>query len=338
MSYFQQTNDDDSSSASTSTFDLSNTVHDPRTTSMPTTTMPPTITPESINRRDQRALEYGKSSLDTGDTLVILHPEDYKPLDPTGFALNKELRVHSRRLIATDSKKFEKIFSVDVQRAARNFHYPDGLPKGIDFILDLRLVAALNLDIEEETFSDEIPKKLMEELTLPRGVRAWFRSQQRCGVPRHLVSGRDAVAGKTQSRPDTPKETPPNQLPKAMGYKPPPPPPAMFASQLEGESDFFFKADLLKALQLSAKDQGINYVDGQTNDSNDADVGTVELEDVLEFCPVRYRTAIEHLLQIIEGMEPTWLDSAPKVWTLYVVAKYFECTHYVVSILACFFV
>jgi hypothetical protein len=328
MSYSQQTDDDGSSSPSTSTFDLSNTIHDPRAAHMASTSIL-----ESINRRDQRALEYGKSSLDIGDTLVILHPEDYKPLDPTGFALNKELRVHSRRLIATDSKKFEKIFSVDVQRAARDFHYPDGLPKGIDFILDLRLVAALNLDIEEETFSDEIPKKLMEELTPPRGVRAWFRSQQRCGVPRRLVSGRDAIAGKTLSRPDTPKEASIwNNTPKPEGYKPPPPPPAMFASQLEGETDFFFKKDLLKALQLSAKEQGINYSDSEKPESNDADVGAMELEDVLEFCPVRYRIAIEHLLQIIEGREPTWLDSAPKIWTLYVVAKYFECPHYVVSL------
>lgn len=290
---------------------------------------------ESINRRDQRALEYGKSSLDNGDTLVILHPEDYRPLDPTGFALNKELRVHSRRLISTDSKKFEKIFSVDVQRAARDFHYPDGLPKGIDFILDLRLVAALNLEVDEEINSDEIPKKLMEELKCPRGVRAWFSSQQRCGVPRHLVSGRDAIAGKTQSRPCTPKQTPPpKQLPKAMEYEYKAPE-AMFASQLEGETDAFFRADMLKALQQSAQEQGLNYSNGEKKEWNGVDVATVELEDVSEFCPVRYRIAIEHLLQIIEGMEPTWLDSAPKVWTLYVVAKYFECTHYVVSLLTC---
>ena len=49
-----------------------------------------------------------------------------------------------------------------------------------------------------------------------------------------------------------------------------------------------------------------------------------------EYCPLRHRAAIEKLLQVIEGKDPK-LDSAPKVWTLVGVAKYFDCTQTVVS-------
>jgi hypothetical protein len=87
---------------------------------------------------------------------------------------------------------------------------------------------------------------------------------------------------------------------------------------------------MLQTLNISAQEHQPLCQDLDTRDRL-WDMSALELEDVLEYCPVRYRIGIEHLLQIIEGKEPTWLDSAPKVWTLYVVAKYFECTSYVVS-------
>lgn len=53
-------------------------------------------------------------------------------------------------------------------------------------------------------------------------------------------------------------------------------------------------------------------------------------EDILEYCPVRHRAGIERLLRIIEGQDPR-LDSAPKIWTLAVLANYFDCKKVVVS-------
>lgn len=53
------------------------------------------------------------------------------------------------------------------------------------------------------------------------------------------------------------------------------------------------------------------------------------LPDVPEYCPVRHRAGIVRLLKILEGKDPR-LDSAPKVWTLFVLAKYFDCTTAVV--------
>lgn len=45
-----------------------------------------------------------------------------------------------------------------------------------------------------------------------------------------------------------------------------------------------------------------------------------------EYSAVRHRSSIERVLNVIHDMDPL-LDSAPKVWTTFVIAKYFEITH-----------
>jgi hypothetical protein len=46
----------------------------------------------------------------------------------------------------------------------------------------------------------------------------------------------------------------------------------------------------------------------------------------LEYSPVRHRLAIERVLSALQGRDPK-LDSAPKVWTTFAVAKYFGITN-----------
>ena len=46
----------------------------------------------------------------------------------------------------------------------------------------------------------------------------------------------------------------------------------------------------------------------------------------LEYTPVRHRSAIERVLSALQGLDPK-LDSAPKVWTTFAVAKYFNIKH-----------
>ena len=46
----------------------------------------------------------------------------------------------------------------------------------------------------------------------------------------------------------------------------------------------------------------------------------------LEYTPVRHRSAIERVLSALSGLDPK-LDSAPKVWTTFAVAKYFNIKH-----------
>ena len=47
---------------------------------------------------------------------------------------------------------------------------------------------------------------------------------------------------------------------------------------------------------------------------------------LLEYSPVRHRAAIERVLLALQGSDPQ-LDSAPKVWTTFGVAKSFDITH-----------
>ena len=46
----------------------------------------------------------------------------------------------------------------------------------------------------------------------------------------------------------------------------------------------------------------------------------------LEYSPIRHRSAIERVLSALQGRDPI-LDSAPKVWTTFAVAKNLEITH-----------
>lgn len=51
-----------------------------------------------------------------------------------------------------------------------------------------------------------------------------------------------------------------------------------------------------------------------------------QLSLVPEYTLLRHHTAIERLLAVAQGEDPM-LDSAPKVWTLFAVARYFEIVH-----------
>lgn len=65
---------------------------------------------------------------------------------------------------------------------------------------------------------------------------------------------------------------------------------------------------------------------------NQSRVARSDDRDVPEYSNIRHRLGIQRLLQVLEGRDPD-LDSAPKVWTLWVLAKYFDCTPSVVSYL-----
>lgn len=72
----------------------------------------------------------------------------------------------------------------------------------------------------------------------------------------------------------------------------------------------------------------INEEDPSLSQKDDRDV---KAEEIPEYCPIRHRAGIERLLRIIEGQDPR-LDSAPKILTLSVLGKYFDCKEVVVSI------
>lgn len=74
-----------------------------------------------------------------------------------------------------------------------------------------------------------------------------------------------------------------------------------------------------EAIALSAREAVMNHA-RRSNPHRD---------DVPEYCPIRHRAGIVRLLQVIEGKNPR-LDFAPKVWTLFSIAHYFDCTSIIV--------
>lgn len=80
----------------------------------------------------------------------------------------------------------------------------------------------------------------------------------------------------------------------------------------------------------SLHSQAVSAIIDGTGSTNNGLPATVTERNALDYDPIRHRTGIERLLQIIEGKDPR-LDSAPKIWTLAVLAEHFDCRTVVVS-------
>ncbi|KAH8651536.1 hypothetical protein BGZ60DRAFT_436582 [Tricladium varicosporioides] len=265
----------------------------------------------NMSWRDERAAAYTRSALNEGDTLVILHPNSYKPLDPAGFELNKILQVHSENLLRTGSRSFEKFLSPRVQRRIRKIHgYETELPAGIEYIIDLN-PSNLNED-------DAID--LVSKLSCSRGIRHWFTTETRCNIHPLLVGGRDATtAGANNSAAKLPMEAAePEKKEQKEGDLSP--------DILKGfeKQQFPFLANVRDASKWSTS-QSLAELNCKYGE-----FPIRKVEEVADYCPWRHRNGIEALLQCIEGKEPK-LDSAPQVWTLAILAEYFDCRRAVVD-------
>jgi hypothetical protein len=268
------------------------------------------LTKEELKERDLQAVAYSKALLVEGDTLVyITYPGDSKCFDSTGFEISATPhRVHSSRLLATGSKVFEKLLGpTDQFRILRRKKLMKTLPRGISFVLDL-------------TPPDEGDEavELTAELSCSFGVRCWYTSATRCNIAKTLVAGEDEViysrkivsyGSPTVNTANSSKST---------------------STDIEEKNDsdiwhsygtHFVNRDLDEAIQTSAKEL----------EKSKAKKKTMGQPDVPEYCPVRHRAGIGRLLHVLEGKDPR-LDSAPKVWTLYALAEYFDCASAVVSI------
>ncbi|KAF4634862.1 hypothetical protein G7Y89_g3241 [Cudoniella acicularis] len=287
--------------------------------------------------RDERAAAYTRAALNEGDTLVILHPNSYKPIDPAGFELNKTLRVHSSKLLRTGSNRFQRLLSAKVQRRTRKIHgYAEGLPPGIEFVIDLNPTNLSETDAIE----------LVSELWCSRGIRYWFTTEDRCQIPHSLVGGRDsttagahehAVALKLAEEAE--KAALDAEVAEALG--------TVKQEETDDNLDVLstrgnrsssigspnWKFDVEDAKKWSARFGGNPTSPSANFPSHFHNQPIKSVDEVPDYCPWRHRNSIEALLQIIEGKEPK-LDSAPQVWTLAVLAKYFDCPHIVVDRIA----
>jgi hypothetical protein len=284
----------------------------------------------NLQERDRNAIAYSKSLLNEGDTMVfITYPGNSKLYDPTGFPLTSKTHlVHSEKLLATGSKMFEDLLSDWRQhRMRKRKGYQNGLPEGIKYILDL-------------TPPDEGDEAvdLTSELSCSLGIRHWYSMENRCCVPHNLVGGKDEVTKPIFSPGDGPAlidfhnsgvdKTPTHDC---GGENPPGETssnPVDISSRLrEDVADIALK----QTMEISKREFFATYhADGQADP--EAKERYLKVEEVLEYCQIRHRAGIERLLQAIEGKDPR-LDSAPKVWTFFVLSKYFDCTKVAVSYL-----
>jgi hypothetical protein len=264
------------------------------------------LTREELAKRDREAVAYSKALLTEGDTLVfITYPNEGRCFDSTGFELSAAPhRVHSSRLLTTGSTVFANLLSPTNQyRTLRRKKLVGRLPTGIQYVLDLTPPDEGDAAVE-----------LTSELSCSLGIRYWYRSEQRCDVPNYLVGGEDEVlASENTTSYGLLSEEGSDSKPSANS--------AASTSTAENIAwqDYGsgnLKKDTDTAIKLSRA----------TNECR----AVKELE-VPEYCPVRHRAGIARLLQVLEGKDPR-LDSAPKVWTLFVLAKFFDCTSAVVSL------
>ena len=72
--------------------------------------------------------------------------------------------------------------------------------------------------------------------------------------------------------------------------------------------------------------ENVAEADSTSPESLQAPSGPKATLITLEYTPVRHRSAIERVLSALQGLDPK-LDSAPKVWTTFAVAKYFDIKH-----------
>jgi hypothetical protein len=295
----------------------------------------------ALQVRDRNAVEYLKNALVDGDTLVIIkYPNDSDLFHPSGFKLFTQHRVDSAKLLDTSSPIFSKLLSDWDQHLIqkRNGYLGGrGLPNGIKYVL--------NLTPPDE--GDEAVE-LTSNLSCSSGIRNWYTAVKRFGVQSSLVAGKDEVCrpksrhsgafnlADDENQPATSSPSAPNPVPEpfgdegvdmgsssdnAFGY------PAPGTSEAEDK-------DLRRILEESRFD----YFRSQNSQQHDgpSQPNDAIKQDILEYCPIRHRSGIVRLLQIIEGKDPQ-LDSAPKVWTLFGVAQYFGCTEVVVCTFVFFY-
>ena len=281
------------------------------------------------------------------DTMVLIDPPPrLKDQSSSSYAeivehYSKYHFVHSQKLFDIGSTKFEKLLSVDKQtRQQRTLRkvLPYGKPVGIKYILDLR---PPNEDEEAILF--------VTELSCTSGILKWHKAGHCFGVSPLLINGQDDIEyvgyvedtssklqdpfqGGTAQALNSPvivdgtKETqeptkpakskkPPPALPRILNWDGnlPKPPPIQVNEDQEDTG----------AIQPTSPKK--SPVDGPSTISERDQRPPPPHEH--EYSPLRHRSAIERLLSAIEHEDPR-LDSAPKVWNYFAVAKHFECaTH-----------
>lgn len=149
------------------------------------------------------------------------------------------------------------------------------------------------LDLTPPSEGDE-SASLLAMLSLPLSVRAWWQSRDRLKVMGSLVSGHDDNCPEHKSVP---------------------------VNCERGGSRI-----------AAARKMAQNRITPASDVLDPDDIMPSPSRDIPDYCPIRHRASILRLLETIEcGGHELNLDSAPRVFTMAKIAKYFECTTAVVG-------
>jgi hypothetical protein len=251
-------------------------------------------------------------------------------------------RVHSSNFLSLNAKRFNDLFgprSVRIERRFRRERILSGVStEGIKFFVDLR----------PPTEEDEAVL-LLTNLTCTKGVLTWHTAQDKYGLSPLLVAGQDDSSSipvdfhLPVTRPgdeQTSKGPKPSHSKKASDVKEEPWDKERFNSreaqhdedltELDGpEKDAGLQSAIASSLERPAPAvAAAGSPSPKVSEKEPTAPTSKQLEEPVatlpEYSPLRHRSAIERLIQAIENGDPK-LDSAPKVWTFFAVAKYFDC-------------
>ncbi len=298
------------------------------------------------------------------DTLVVIGApprqadQDDNAYAPIAHHFANHHRIHSKNLFNLGSAKFNDLLGPSSQfRTARRLKtqgiLPGGKPHGIKYLLDLRPP-----DEDEEAIY------LITELSCSSGILTWFKAQKKYKIPGTMVRGQDD-SSLLPNFPDTVRRSPkvpkawkkksrasPERRDESLAQKSRLRADSSHSKGLNPESRIgagsshseesapsrignwegvFPTAPVIPDQAVDDEECAQAADDDGGDDSSQASphaaTNPAPTEDPAkqpEYSQLRHWSAIERLLHAIEGNAPM-LDSAPKLWTFYQVAKYFGC-------------
>ena len=223
--------------------------------------------------------------------------------------------MHSSKLFATGSWVLKDLLSPTKQYRISRRRKCLPLPQGIKYVLDLTPPDEGDAAVE-----------LTGQLSCSLGLRTWFLSSHRFGVSKLLVDGPEDFQHFGQRTSPNRSEVPQTCTPNAKS-----PHPARFASGRLFQDAIIVSDSATDVPSTASGDDQANPADLQSSPSqpnipipgNDQSVQDPIIIP-LDYTTVRHRAGIERLLHAIEGLDPR-IDSAPKMWTLFGVAKHLDC-------------
>ena len=257
---------------------------------------------ENVERRIARELP--TLQVPDGDTYIYIDPPPQEPEQDLSTyqwirdRYRRPLCMKKNTLLALNSPFFNKALGPSEQyRLIRRRGLVNRLPPQIKYVL--------NLTPPNEGNEAVI---LCAELSCSEGVRNWVLASKRWNISTQLVGGsedyrsltEDPWSGDhTENTNANPSVSPNSESLDTKGN-------SALQDPIDPEPVTPNNNNAQPALKRKAID-----------DENE------EIRIPLEYTAIRHRLAIERVLLAIAGLDPK-LDSAPKVWTTFAVAKYFE--------------